>query len=336
MIAQMTTTTIQDSDAQDAANLEWRHWRDDADFDAMAHVLNVSKNADGLVEGRTAADLQDMYWRFQNFDLHRDLYLVEHNGELVGYGGWRWRQENSGDLIYDHWRFVLPEWRGRGIEQELLRRAHQHLQEYARAHNQAATKWFEVETGDSQEWVNTLLRENGYQPVRYFYEMVRPNLDNIPDAELPPGIETRPAKPEHMRAIYFGGEEAFAEHWGSPVADEESFQLWLKRPWTLDLWQIAWDGDEFVGMILNRVDVKENEKYGYKRGLTEDIAVRKPWRGRGVAKALLVRSLKMFRDMGYDSTTLGVDSENATGALHLYESVGYQTVRTFTVYRKRI
>jgi mycothiol synthase len=270
----------------------------------------------------------------KNFDARRNLFLVEDNGTLVAYAGCRWRQEINGDFVYDHWRFGLPEWRGQGIENELLHCIHQRLSEYAADHPHDATKWFETETADTQPWINTVLKDDGYQPVRYFYEMVRENLEDIPVAELPAGIETRPAKPEHMRQIFFGGEEAFAEHWGCPVVDETDFELWLKKPWNPALWQIAWDSDEFVGMILNHVDESENKKYGYKRGYTEDIAVRKPWRGRGIAKALLVRSLKMFREMGFDSTALGVDTENASGALHLYESVGYKTVRTFAVYRK--
>ncbi len=53
-----------------------------------------------------------------------------------------------------------------------------------------------------------------------------------------------------------------------------------------------------------------------------------------IAKALLVKSMKMFRDMGFDHTALGVDTANQTGALQLYESVGYKTVRTETFYRK--
>ncbi len=89
-----------------------------------------------------------------------------------------------------------------------------------------------------------------------------------------------------------------------------------------------------VGTVLNFVDEGENEKYHRKRGHTEDISVRKLWRGRGMAKALLARSLRMFRDMGFDSTTLGVDAENPTGALRLYENMGYETARTILVYRK--
>lgn len=72
------------------------------------------------------------------------------------------------------------------------------------------------------------------------------------------------------------------------------------------------------------------------RGYTEEIAVRAPWRRRGIGKALLIRSLKMFRDMGFDSTILAVDPNNLDHAQHLYASLGYKTIQRSTVYRKRM
>ena len=45
---------------------------------------------------------------------------------------------------------------------------------------------------------------------------------------------------------------------------------------------------------------EENESLGVKRGWLEHISVRRPWRKRGVAKALIADSLRMLRDMGMD------------------------------------
>src|SRR5262249_52435003 len=152
-------------------------------------------------------------------------------------------------------------------------------------------------------------------PVRYFYDMVRPNLENIPNVELPHGLEVRPATPDQYRQIWQAALEAFSEHWGEQVNNDDDFENFMKMPYMdSSLWQVAWDGDQVVGMVLNFVDPKENAQYHRKRGYTENISVRKAWRGRGVAKALIVRSLKMFRDMGFDGTMLGVDADNETGA----------------------
>ncbi len=59
-------------------------------------------------------------------------------------------------------------------------------------------------------------------------------------------------------------------------------------------------------------------------------------RRRGLARALLTQSIQMFRDLGMEETALGVDTQNPSGALRLYESVGYQEIRRHTFYRKAL
>jgi ribosomal protein S18 acetylase RimI-like enzyme len=92
------------------------------------------------------------------------------------------------------------------------------------------------------------------------------------------------------------------------------------------LWKVAWKGDQVCGVVHNFLDEQENEMYNRKRGYTEDISVRREWRGKGVAKALIAESIRMFREMGMDHTWLSVDSENTSGAHRLYESMGYSVV----------
>lgn len=335
MIATLTHDNL-NSPVLESLGLSLRQWRDDSDFEKMSRVLIASRNADGVDEARTGDDLRKMYSRTKNFEAARNLFLVEQDDELVGYAGCRWWEERDANFIHSHWIFALPEWRGRGIENELLRVVQERLRFLANEHSKDATNWLEMFTYESQMWMSGILLADGYEPARYSFDMVRENLENIPDAELPAGIETRPVKPEDMRKVFDAADEAFADDWSSALVEDGDFELWLKDFWKPELWQIAWDGDQVVGHVLNYVSESENKQYGRKRGYTEDIGVRKPWRRRGVAKALLVKSLKMFREMGYDSTALGVDTQNPNSALRLYESVGYKTVRTETFCRKRM
>lgn len=100
------------------------------------------------------------------------------------------------------------------------------------------------------------------------------------------------------------------------------------------LWQVAWDGGEPVGQVDNFIDVLENEKTGKLRGYTEGISVLKPYRGKGLARALISRSLRMLRAMNLQEAALTVDAGNASGALKLYESMGYRTYRTMVEWHK--
>jgi mycothiol synthase len=101
-----------------------------------------------------------------------------------------------------------------------------------------------------------------------------------------------------------------------------------------ELWQIAWEGDEVVGGVHNYIDKEENEAFNRKWGHTEQIFVRRPWRKRGIAMALIARSLKILREHGMTEATLDVDTENPSGALELYESLGYRPYSEFIFYRK--
>ncbi|MCJ7470286.1 GNAT family N-acetyltransferase, partial [Candidatus Bathyarchaeota archaeon] len=73
-----------------------------------------------------------------------------------------------------------------------------------------------------------------------------------------------------------------------------------------------------------------------KRGHVELISVQRPWRGKGIAKALIARSLKLLKERGMTEAALGVDAENPSGALNLYQKMGFQIEKRIVFYRKPI
>lgn len=80
--------------------------------------------------------------------------------------------------------------------------------------------------------------------------------------------------------------------------------------------------------------MQENEEFHRKRGHVELISVKRPWRGKGIAKALIARSLKLLKSQGMTEAALGVDAENPSGALQLYEKMGFKVVKRGGIYRK--
>lgn len=175
----------------------------------------------------------------------------------------------------------------------------------------------------------------GYRIVRTLTEMTRPTSEPLAACPTPEGLEVRPGEPAHFRAVWDAWEEAYADHWGHTPRTEDDFARWqTSRRFQPELWKIAWDGDQVAGMILNYVDERRNEWIGLRRGYTQDVFVRRPWRRRGLARSLLTESIRMFARMGMEETYLGVDTENPSGADVLYESVGYNSSRRHFVYRK--
>jgi mycothiol synthase len=100
------------------------------------------------------------------------------------------------------------------------------------------------------------------------------------------------------------------------------------------LWLIAWDGDEIAGGVINSIYKDQNEALGLQRGWLDNVFTRRPWRRRGLARALIGRSLLLLRERGMTSAALGVDADNPQGALGLYEQAGFAVHDRFTAWRK--
>ena len=82
------------------------------------------------------------------------------------------------------------------------------------------------------------------------------------------------------------------------------------------------------------IDTAQNAEFGRQRGWTEDISTARRWRRRGVAKALIVESIRELAARGMTEVALGVHTENPNGAYDLYAGLGYEVVGTWTIYRK--
>jgi mycothiol synthase len=323
------------------AGFTFRPYRGEEDLPAMLAVLRASKAADGLHELDTLGTITNQYRHLTNCDPARDVLLVEGPAGLVAYARTFWLKEHGADAYqYPVIAYVHPEARGRGLGRTLLAwlearalavAAEQH-------HPRSAAAYWQTFAFDTAQATTALLERAGYQPVRYFYEMVRPDLENIPDKRLPAGLEVRPARPEDYRAIWDAATEAFQDHWGEPESGEADYQRFLhnEREFQPEIWKVAWDVDKqaVAGMVLGYIVAAENEQFHRLRGWTENICVRRPYRKQGVASALIAENLRELKARGMTEAALGVDTENPTGALGVYEAMGFRPVQREAVYRK--
>ncbi len=314
-----------------------RHWRDDADYAAMLRVLYADKHSQGMEEAATLQEFRAQLETLPAMNVATDAFLVEQTGSVIAYQTIRRVPEADGAIRYAHHGFVLPEWKGRGIGRAMIRHSENVLRAVAAKDSPAAPKFLQTFVQSVQTELIHLLEQEGYAPTRYFYEMLRPHLENIPPYELPQEIQVRPAQPEHYRAIWDAMLEAFQEHWGEEDHTDQDFERWLKRPHCdPTLWHIAWDSNRVVSMVINQIDSTANAQYKRQRGFTEEIATLKAYRGRGIAQALIARGLRQFVERGMTEAALDVDADNETGALRLYEKLGYQPIKTFIAYRKAL
>src|SRR5512140_3733091 len=295
-------------------------WPEEAGL--IAEINNTSRLAAGSLFVITVEMLRSFYDHLVNSDLAADLRLAEVDGRPVGYVRVQWTDENRGDRVHAAALFVTPDAPAGSFAALLDWVMARHL-DVARAQGPAdRPRTASVTTMREPAETRAALDARAFLPARYSFEMLRPSLDDIPERPLPAGVEVRPADASQLRRIWEAEVEAFAAHWGAGVDDgsEERWQEVLADPLRdLTLWQVAWEGDQIAGMVRPFINADENARLGVSRGWCENISTRAPWRGRGVASALISRALRALRDRGMAEAALGVDAQNETGALRLYE-----------------
>ncbi len=324
-------------DAPPMPELTWRRFRGERDYPAMVAVIEGSKEADGLEWTLSVEQMAIDYQHLRNCDPYQDILVVEAKGRVIGYSRVWWQAETSGPHLYNHFAHLLPAWRGQGIRRAMLRYNERRLREVAAKHTKAQDRFFQTGASERETHWENLLLDEGYERVRYGLQMVRPDLNDIPDRLLPPGLEVRPVRPEHYELVRQALNEAFQDHWGAIEWSQDWIEHWQKEP-TFDpsLWQVAWDGDEIAGTVLPFINQQENAEYERQRGYTEFICVRRPWRRRGLAKALIARGLRVLKERGMREAALNVDAQNLSGALQLYQSMGFRTAKRNTTLRKAL
>lgn len=318
--------------------LHFRHFQGQRDYAQIAAVLAASQAADHVTRNVSADNIADAYQHLINCDPFKDIIVAEVFGQIIGYArGW-WESDGNSGYIYHHNGFLIPEWRRKGIGQAMLLWMENHLSELANSHL-ATSGYFQVTVTQFQEGVSIMLQRAGYQPIRKFYEMVRPTLDDIVEFALPDGLETRPVGAEHYQAIWKSVDETSKDEWGYTESTENDYSAWLTDPhFQPHLWQVAWDiaSNQVIGHVLTFIDGDENRQRSRKRGYTEGIGVDHNWRRRGVARALISQSLLTQKATGMTESALVADSSSTSNVIRLYESCGFQIVKCDTIYRKRL
>lgn len=288
-----------------------------ADAPAVAELVMAYERS---LYGKTGYSLEDLEAEWESLDLARDALVLLDGERVVAFGA-----------LYDRgelWRidgYVRPEARGRGIGTELVAA----LEETAVARG---ARRLQNGVLEPDEGGHRLLAARGYRRVRVFREL-RIDLDADTRApEWPAGLVPDEFDPERDAAVFHAAQqEAFADHWEfkpRELAYWRDFHIETER-FDASLWRVVRSGDDVAAGAICEAD-----RYG--GGWIGVLFTRRPWRGRGIGRALLRDAFLKFQARGETSVGLGVDAENPTGAFQLYEDEGMRPVIGWVMHERSV
>ncbi|MEL6892849.1 MAG: GNAT family N-acetyltransferase [Actinomycetota bacterium] len=305
-----------------------RPYRGLEDHPAMAEILTDQHLREGSPEMVTAEQITSNYAHITDCDLDRDVVLVEtDDGRPAAYA--RAAIDVLAAGTTDH--FVFAPTVSEHVSEPLFHAFADGLEEHHRPRIvDSATARYRAWAshpgpGEPAVGESAWLEARSYDAIEWGASLVRPHLDDVPDLALPDGVEIRSATDDQLRTIMAAHLEAFRGEWDFVEPTEADYAWILDDPVTdPTLWQVAWAGDEVVGQVKPFINHDENAERGYQRGYAEYISTHHDWRNRGIAGALLARSLLALRDRGMTEAALGVDTNNPGGAFQLYTKLGFE------------
>jgi mycothiol synthase len=278
-------------------------------------------------------------WQASGVDIAEDVrHIFAPDGELIGHVEvWT----NARPLVHPElWARLDPRYEQLGIGTWMMHWAEERVLRALPSVPEGLRFSARVGVYRQVEKAKRLFEEMGYQYIRSWYHMLIEMDAPVPEPEFPKGITLRTYDPETDReAAHRAHEDAFRDHFGHiDLPLEEGLKRWKQHReyegYDPTLYFLAIDepSGEIAGFNLCR----PNSHYDLHRGWVSAIGVRRPWRKRGLGLALLRQAFNEFYRRGKHKVGLGVDAQNLTGALRLYEIAGMHIDLAHDFYEKEL
>jgi ribosomal protein S18 acetylase RimI-like enzyme len=317
-------------DTPSLPEITFRHLSGPDDAAAYVRLIEACREIDAIDPLSTLEEIptmEEMRTSFTDRDPQTVVFALD-GDEMIAALRLSWWTEADGTWLYLHLGRVAPDWRGRGLGTALLRWAEDRIRTLAAEHPTNGKGVFGANASSTEKTATELLLNEGYECVHINAQMDFMDFGRLTEPSLPARIERRAVQPDQVRVIW----EAIARFWagtawGTAVPSEEEYQEFLHQPDVdLALWEVAWDQDEPVGMVLGRI----SKGCGY----IDEVSVDGAYRRQGIAQALMLYALADLHEHGVQRVRLHTDANNRHGARSLYEKIGFSVVKEFPRYRK--
>ena len=297
---------------------------DKGDADAWAELLAAKEMVDQEGENYDAQDLVDEL-EDPHLDPAVDTIGLWADGRMVGYG-----KLHASEAVVDLDRVgtegtIHPEWRRRGLGTALMpwlinRAGELHAAKHPEAPGEVTSGRISTNVGAER-----LFQQFGFVERRYFFDMKRELDQAVPKVALGDGLRLVPFDTSMDEALRQVHNDVFRDHWGSTPKDPDSWQTWFTgaRAFRGGSSYVVLDGETIASYVLGYEYEADTEATGIRELYIGQVGTVKSYRGRGLAHVTLAKVLAKAAEVGYQRSGLGVDADNPTGALGLYERLGY-------------
>jgi mycothiol synthase len=286
------------------------------DVEAAVELMNEHSRRLHGTDDLTPADLL-LFWKSPDVELGRDILLAEGTDGLVGYAD---VNVHGGNVWLDV----------RGIDPDALPALLDAIEERGMEKDPDKKLWSYTSAEDLP--LVDLYETAGYRRARHSFRM---RIDLEPDQPAPvwpDGFSVRTVSDGEERRVYDAQMASFADTWMFAPDPYESWLHWMVEEPSFDrsLWFLAEQDGELAGIVLSRAP--ENEP---GLGWVRILGVLPQYRHRGLGQALLKHTFAEFQSRGFEAVGLGVDAENPTGAVRVYEHAGMHVERTYLIFESQ-
>jgi mycothiol synthase len=309
----------------------------EADLPAITELINYIDSVERLDENASPEDMRQ-WFSSPSIDPGKNIRLWEDgSGRLAALGVLMTlaptETSSDGRLVF----YIHPDAAGSGLDGELVGWAEGRLREHGAAHGVPCKLYSGAQESYASQ--REALERNGFTLARYFFVMHRPLDEPLEEPTFPGGFTlSNVAEHPDIEKYVEMHNLAFIDHWGfHPMLPERRAHT-LKDPHYNPeggLIALAPDGT-FAAFCDCFIDADYNERAGKSEGWIGTLGTRRGYRKIGLGRAMLLAGLHWLKSQGLQTGVLDVDAENPTGALRLYESAGFHTVKTEVVYCKEV
>ncbi|WP_026163736.1 GNAT family N-acetyltransferase [Kribbella catacumbae] len=270
-------------------------------------------------------------------DVTRDTVGLWSGDLMVGYCMLRAGSQFVNGLDVHALSSVHPLWRRRGLGTAIVDWMIQRSTEMHEALHTETPGKLNTNALTSSLGAEALLMGFGFKTDDHYLEMECP-LDTTPcQTPLPGRARIVPFQPEHDEAVRLLHNEAFRDHRDSLPTSAENWRLWVtgSRAFVGSASSLVFVGDQLIAYALS-YDHSTDDESGTKEIHIGQVGTARPYRGRGFATAAVSWAMAEAQRAGFQRASLSVDSESPTGAVGLYERLGFQTKRISAGYQRPI